>query len=116
MNETLKFLGGYRVLLTGKLPAKNRFLPISAEDTINLLARLENEGDYTYMSLQDGRSIEVIKVQNYCGRLLITRGLEGTRTLSFRCDTCLEHIITPTAVREYVCQNLTELQECRDNG
>lgn len=96
-------LGGYSVTLTGKLPARDRFLPIGREQSERLLTLLE-WGDYTHMELVDGLVSEAVKVENYCGRLLLTRGVEGTKTLSFRCGSCVTFIMTPQGVRDMVCQ------------
>lgn len=96
-------LGGYNTRLTGKLPAKDRFLPIAREHTTRLLELLE-WGDYTHMLMSDGLVAEAVKVENYCGRILLTRGIEGTKSVSFRCGACLEFIMTPAGVRDLVCQ------------
>lgn len=96
-------LAGISVTLVGKLPAKDRFLPIGQLQAANLLELLD-WGDYTHMELLDGLISEAVKVENYCGRLLLTRGIEGTKPRTFRCGTCASFIMTPSGVRDLVCR------------
>lgn len=103
MEKRYVSLGGYATVLSGKLPRKDRFLPLSKVDTDNLLDVLE-WGDYTHLALLDGNVTEVVRVENYCGRLLLSRGMSGTKALSFRCGTCVEFIVTPEGVQDMVCQ------------
>lgn len=98
-------LGGFETKLIGKLPAKDRYFPIATVASNYLLDKLHNSGDYSYFILQDGNAIEAIKVENYCGRLLLTRGLEQTKPLSFRCGTCVIFKVLPQGIKDWVCQN-----------
>lgn len=98
-------LGGFETKLIGKLPAKDRYLPVSEDTQGYLLRKLINSGDYSYFILRDGNTVEAVKVENYCGRLLLTRGIEDTTSVSFRCGTCIEFKVLPTGIRDWVCQN-----------
>ena len=71
-------LDGFTTKLIGKLPAKDRYVPIFDTTRDRLLRELSNAGDYSYFILKDGNTIEAVKIENYCGRLLMTRGLERT--------------------------------------
>ena len=100
-------LGGFEAKLVGKLPAKDRYFPILPSVADQLLHTLRNSGDYSYLILQDGNVIEAVKVENYCGRLLLTRGIEQTKPLSFRCGTCVIFKVLPQGIKDWVCQNDT---------
>ena len=98
-------LDGFTTKLVGKLPAKNRYVPIFDTTRDYLLRQLVDAGDYSYFILKDGNTIEAVKIENYCGRLLMTRGLERTTSVSFRCGTCLEFRVLPIGIMDWVCQN-----------
>lgn len=79
-------------------------LPIYEQHLSLLRARLANDGDYTYLVLNDGTQTEAVRVANHGGFLKLLRGLEDTTATSFPAGTCVRWEITPSAVRDIICQ------------
>lgn len=97
---TIKELAGYSQKLTGKLESDAISLPL---DTTSLLAALPEVGDYTYLTLDDGVSMEVVKVYNDANEILIERGQGGTSSSSFPIGTCMKFRITGVWIEDFVC-------------
>lgn len=89
----------------------NSFLPIDKDARKKLLDAL-GDGNFTYLSIHDGLAVEVVKATNVCGRLVLTRGAERTRALSFRCGTPVNFILTMDGVKKIVCQ----MESCDGDG
>lgn len=78
-------------------------LPIHEQHLSKLKSRLGDNG-YTYLQIKDGTNLEIIKVVSQNGTLSVVRGLEQTIPKTFPNGSCVQHILTATAVRDIVCQ------------
>lgn len=94
---------GFISNLIAKLGDNDKDLPIYEEHIALLKNRLAND-KYTYLKILDGTNIEYIKVSNVNGSLVIERGYELTSPKTFPVGSCVKWEITPTAVRDIVCQ------------
>lgn len=102
-------LAGFVTRLTDNITYKARYLPVSDEDYRFLLRELA-DGDYSFLEIRDGNAIEVVKVVNACDRIMIERGAEQTRPLSFRCGIGVAFILTMQGVKDTICQ----MENCDD--
>lgn len=96
-------VAGFRSQLVDKLADVDTDLPIFEQHLTQLRNRLSANGDYTFLKVLDGTNIEYIRVENNDG-LLVTRGLEQTNPTTFPVGSCVSWELTPTAVRDIVCQ------------
>lgn len=94
---------GFISNLTDKLVDVDTDLPIHEQHLAMLRQRISN-GKYTYLKLLDGTNVEYIKVSNYDGALVVERGLELTEPKTFPVGTCIMWELTPTAIRDIICQ------------
>lgn len=78
-------------------------IPI-ADDKIALLLSGVPEGSHTYLSICDGVNTEIAKASNVYGKIVFERGQELTSAHTFPVGSVIEHIMTPSAIREIVCQ------------
>lgn len=96
-------LAGFTTHLIGNISWKTRYVPIPQDDYDFLIEQLADE-DYSFLEVKDGNAIEIVKVINICDKLVIDRGVEQTRPLSFRCGTKIAFIMTMQGVKDTVCQ------------
>lgn len=89
--------------LTAKLADTDTDLPIHEQHLALLRQRLGKDG-YTYLQIKDGVFTEIIKVAMNGDKLLVTRGLEVTEAKTFPIGSCVQHVLTASAVRDIVCQ------------
>lgn len=94
---------GFMSNLTDKLADVDTDLPIHKQHIAGLLGRITS-GKYTYLKLLDGTNVEYIKVSNLSGALVVERGLELTEPKTFPVGTCIKWELTPTAIRDIICQ------------
>lgn len=94
---------GFMSNLTDKLSDIDTDLPIHSQHLALLTQRLDGN-KYTYLKLTDGTKIEYIKVSNRSGRIYIERGKELTQASTFPVGTCVKWELTPSAVRDIICQ------------
>ena len=104
MSGKYKGFEGFNSDLTDKLDKSDTDLPIHEQHLSTLRGRLADDGDYTFLVLNDGTQFEVVRVANHGGFLKLTRGLEETAPASFPVGTCVRWELTPAAVRDIVCQ------------
>lgn len=78
-------------------------IPI-ADDKLAILLSKIPEGAHTYLSIYDGTNTEVVKASNVYGKISLERGQELTESHTFPIGSVIEHVMTPTAIREIVCQ------------
>lgn len=95
---------GFISTLMGKLADIDTDLPLPEQHVSYFKSRLPDDGGYTFLKLLDGTNIEYIKVTNNKGALLVVRGLEYTSPNTFPLGTCVRWELTPTAIRDIVCQ------------
>lgn len=100
-------LAGFASRLTGNITDKTRHLPLPNEDYMWLLSQLD-DGDHSYLEIRDGNTIEVVQVTNTCDALVIDRGVEQTRPMSFRCGTGVLFTLTMQGVKDMICQMTDE--------
>lgn len=98
-----KPLAGFVTRLTDNITYKTRHLPIDDDNYQVLLDNLADD-DYSFLEIRDGNAIEVVKVINFCGKIVIERGQELTKPLSFRCGIGVAFIQTMQGVKDIVCQ------------
>ena len=98
-----KPLAGFVTRLTENITYKTAYLPIDEVSHQILLNNLA-EGDYSFLEIRDGNEAEVVKVINFCDKIVIERGQELTKTLSFRCGIVVVFVKTMQRVIKTVCQ------------
>lgn len=89
--------------ITDKFADTDTDLPLHEEHLAKLRSRLGQSG-YTYLQIKDGTNLEVVKVSSVGGSLIVVRGLEQTVAATFPKGSCVQHVLTATAVRDIVCQ------------
>ena len=95
---------GFVSNLTDKLADVDTDLPVHDQHLSQLRSRLAKNGDYTFLKILDGTSVEYVRLSNNGGKLSLTRGLELTFPTTFPTGSCVKWELTPTAVRDIVCQ------------
>lgn len=100
---TYEHYAGFISNLTEKLADVDRDLPIH-EEHLGLLKSRLTDNKYTFLKILDGTHIEYIKVSNHQGSLSVERGLELTEPRTFPVGSCVMWKLTPTAVRDIICQ------------
>lgn len=103
MSNTYEQYAGFISNLTDKLADIDTDLPIHEQHLALLRSRL-NGGKYTFLKILDGTHIEYVKVINQNGNLYLERGKELTTPTTFPVGSCVKWELTPTAVRDIVCQ------------
>lgn len=93
----------FSVNLTGKLADIDTDLPIADDKLAELLTAIP-AGSFSYMRLCDGFGIEIVKVSNIHGNIRLERGQELTAARTFPSGSVIEHVMTPEAIRNIVCQ------------
>lgn len=88
--------------LNFRLNKVDRRLALSYADEASLAAAVPN-GDYTYLVIRDPTGAEIIKVENICGTMLVTRGQDGTEPRNFPKGSCIRYETTPTVVKDLIC-------------
>lgn len=78
-------------------------IPVADDKLAILLAKIP-AGSHTYLSVYDGVNTEVVKASNVYGKIFLERGQELTESHTFPIGSVIEHVMTPTAIREIVCQ------------
>lgn len=78
-------------------------IPIADDKIAILLSRIP-PGAHTYLSIYDGINTEIVKADNVYGKISLERGQELTESHTFPVGSVIEHTMTPTAIREIVCQ------------
>lgn len=94
---------GFISNLTDKLVDIDTDLPIHEQHLAALKVRL-NGDKYTFLRIFDGTKTEYVKVINQDGNLYLERGMERTNPTTFPVGSCVKWEITPTAVRDIICQ------------
>lgn len=95
---------GFISMLVDKFADIDTDLPVPEQHISYLKSRLDVDGGYTFLKILDGTNIEYIRVTNNRGSLLISRGLEYTTPTTFPVGSCVKWELTPTAIRDIVCQ------------
>lgn len=98
-----KPLAGFVTRLTENITYKTTYLPID-EVSYQILLNNLAEGDYSFLEIRDGNAVEVVKVINFCDKIVIERGQELTKPLSFRCGIGVAFVKTMQGVKDTVCQ------------
>lgn len=93
----------FSVNLTAKFADIDTDLPIADDKMAVLLATLP-QGHHTYLSICDNFNVEIVMVSNNYGKLIVERGQELTEAHTFPIGSVVEHVITPSAIRDIVCQ------------
>lgn len=94
---------GFMSNLTSKLVDIDTDLPIY-EQHLSLLRNRLSGDKYTFLKILDGTNIEYVKVINENGALRLERGMELTTPTTFPVGSCVKWELTPTAIRDIVCQ------------
>lgn len=78
-------------------------LPIYDADVSKLAKSIGNNG-YTFLQINDGTNIELVKAEYVAGDIVLYRGLEETVPTTFPSGSEVRWIMTPGAVRDIICQ------------
>lgn len=105
----IKELTGYSQVLTDKLDSNSITLPVDNE---YLLAALPEVGDFTYLTIDDGMNIEVVRAYNDAGEILIQRGYGDSNPTSFPAGSCVSFKINGAWIADFVC---SLPKECKPN-
>jgi hypothetical protein len=96
-------LVGFSSTLQTKYNDTDDDLPIAVQHLDKLMDALK-EGDHTYLVIEDGAYVEVIRVSGTCSTIVIDRGLDGTVARTFPRGSCVSFAMTPSAVKDLVCE------------
>lgn len=103
MSQKYEHYAGFISNLVDKFADVDTDLPIH-DQHLGLLKNRITDGKYTFLKIIDGTHIEYIKVANRGGSLFVKRGLETTTPRTFPVGSCVKWELTPTAVRDIICQ------------
>lgn len=92
----------FRTTLNNKFLATDTVLPLTATDAAWLVSLIP-DGDYTFLTLREPTGVEIVKVDNMCATLVVTRAQDGTTARTFPKSSCVSCEITPTVVKDIVC-------------
>lgn len=104
-----KTMPGYFSTLTQILETSDRALPV--EDSQTILNRLDKDGDWTTLLIQDTVGYEVVKVLNHRGSIAIDRGLSGTTPKRFPIGSCVVFTPSEELIKALACE-----VDCCENG
>lgn len=104
-----KSMPGYYSKLTTILEADDRAIPV--EDSRSLLVRLNKDGDFTTLLVQDTVGYEVVKVINVKGTLAIDRALSGTTAKRFPVGSCVTFAPSDELAKALSCET-----DCCEEG
>lgn len=105
----IKELTGYSQVLTSKLDKADIVLPVGGD---YLIEALPEAGDYTYLTIDDGVNIEVVRVYNDAGEILVQRGYGDSNPTSFPAGSCVSFKINGAWIADFVC---SLPKECKPN-
>jgi hypothetical protein len=92
----------FTVTLNTRLDKADRLLPLTVNDEASLKAAIP-DGDYTYLVVRDHTGAEIVKVENTCDTLLVTRGEDGTEARNFPRGSCVRFEMVPAVVKDLIC-------------
>lgn len=104
-----KTIPGYNSSLDNILEADDAV--ISLKHHQELLNRLNNDGDWTTLLIQDTVGYEVIKAINFRGDIAIERGLSGTKPRRFPYGSCITFAPSDELIKAMACET-----DCCENG
>ena len=96
-----------------KLEATDVYLPLHESAKADLLALLDNEDKYVYLTLKDEVNIETVKASVRGDVIMLERGLEGTTAVLHPMGTCVSST-SPTiiaAIKDFICN-----YQCCESG
>ncbi len=96
----IKDLSNYQQKLTKKLAKTHKSLPLKNEKLLELLA---DDGDFTYLVINDGVNFEKVKAYNSQGEILIERGQGDTQPQTFPQGSCVKFTLTTEYITDLVC-------------
>lgn len=105
----IKELTGYSQTLKSRLDAKAVTLPVEGEYLLDALPEVD---DFTYLTIDDGVNIEVVRAYNDAGEILIERGYGDSDPSSFPAGSCVKFKINGDWIRDFVC---SLPKECKPN-
>jgi hypothetical protein len=97
------FADGLRVNLTAKLNVGDTVLPISAGDASKVCA-IVGIANFTYLTISNGISIEVVKATCAAGVVNIERAQNGTSALTIPANSCASFVVNKAVVDAYMSQ------------
>lgn len=97
--------------LSERLEKGVRVLPLFSKDEAALKA-LVPDGEYTFLTIRDLVGAEIVKVENTCDTLLVTRAQDGTSEKTFPKGSCVRFEMTPAVVKELICTHNCCEGEC----
>ena len=104
-------LDGFHTTLEGNIKAHYDVLYIDRDVEQELLDEYLTEyDDWTTLAVYDGTAMEVVQVQNYCGKLVYNRAFADTDRLAFPCGSRVGYILTAEGIERLVCDD--NFMEC----
>lgn len=94
-----KPLDGFLTRLNQNTCSKAIWLDLE-DDLIDLLPEYN---DWTHLAIIDGRVLEIVRAENYCGRVLFYRGQEQTTPQCFACNTIVKFTLTKSGIEAMAC-------------
>ena len=101
MSCNFKMLDGFHTILNSPVCQNDTWLDLADMDYLQDL--LPDYDDWTLLAIYDGTAMEVIKVKNYCGNIIVERGMEKTYKLNFPCGAYVQFIMTKLGVEAMAC-------------
>lgn len=92
----------FSATINARLDKGDRQLPLSSSDESKLMAAVP-DGGYTYLVLREPTGTEIVKVENTCSTLLVSRGEDGTDPRNFPRGSCVRFEMVPAVVKSLIC-------------
>jgi hypothetical protein len=103
-------LNEFSAQLNAPLTATDSILPIAnAQDLSTALG-----SNYTYLTLKNGVSFEIVRAEAFGNQVRIYRAEEGTIALNFGVGACVIWKMTVQSVKDICCQNECPATACVD--
>lgn len=101
----------FTATLNARLDKADRQLPLTASDEARLTAAVPDKS-YTYLVLRDPTGAEIVKVENSCNTLLVTRSQDGTDPRNFPRGSCVRFETVPAVIKDLICTHSCCDGEC----
>lgn len=101
---TAKTIPGFSTSLSDIMQADDKVIPLLVKDTQTLLSRLDTDGDWTTLLVQDTVGYEVVKALNFRGEIVVERGLSGTKPKKFPYGSCVVFSPSDELIQALACE------------
>lgn len=95
----------YFAVTSSRMEPNDQAIPLPPAKENALLAILPEDGDYTYLAIRGDTHYECIKVENRDGSMVVTRGIEGTNSVTHHTGSCVGSVAPATiaAIKDLIC-------------